>query len=102
MTMVTAMRKVATYERVSSEDQRERETIKTQTEALERRLALEDGITLVERYADDGVSGMKRLGDRPQGSRLLRDAAAHTFGKPVPSPDQLAPTQSRRGGVAVR
>jgi len=72
-------RRVATYERVSSDDQRERETIKTQTEALARRLGIEDGIELVARYADDGVSGMKSLTDRPGGAQLLRDAAAHRF-----------------------
>jgi len=32
----TGVRRVATYERVSSEDQRERETIKTQTDQLDR------------------------------------------------------------------
>lgn len=80
MTITRAgVRRVATYERVSSEDQRERQTIKTQTEALERRLSVEDRVQIVARYADDGVSGMKPLTDRPDGARLLRDAAGHAF-----------------------
>ena len=71
MTMVTATRRVATYERVSSEDQRERETIKTQTEALERRLAIEDSIELVERYgtlaerSDDSRAEFERPSETP-------------------------------------
>ncbi|MCH7882417.1 MAG: hypothetical protein IIB69_12785 [Proteobacteria bacterium] len=49
------MRRVVTYERVSSEDQRERETIRTQTAELARRLQQEPGVELVDRYVDDGV-----------------------------------------------
>ncbi len=76
---VTATRRAVTYERVSSEDQRERETIKTQTDALTRRLAQEADVTLLARYADDGVSGTIPLAERPAGSRLFRDAAAGAF-----------------------
>ena len=74
-----ATRRVATYERVSSPDQRERETIKTQTDTLDRRLALETGIERVKEYRDDGVSGTIALADRPAGRELLRDAAAGLF-----------------------
>ena len=59
-----------TYERVSSEDQRERETIKTQTDALAAMLEREDGVILVERCVDDGVSGTVPLAERPGGKRL--------------------------------
>ena len=79
MTMTTGLRRVATYERVSSEDQRERETIKTQTEALDRRLVSEPAVTVAARYRDDGVSGSQRVADRPDGGRLLRDAEAGRF-----------------------
>ena len=81
MTMTTerAVRRVATYERVSSEDQRERETIKTQTEELARSLARQPDIELVERFVDDGVSGTIPLAERPAGGRLMRDAAAGQF-----------------------
>jgi site-specific DNA recombinase len=79
MTGPSATRRVATYERVSSEDQRERETIRTQTDELARRLEREPHVTLVERYVDDGVSGTIPLGERPAGQRLLRDATAGRF-----------------------
>jgi len=75
----TATRRVVTYERVSTETQRERETIQTQSHALERRLSVEDGIEIVGRYVDDGVSGMKKLAEREAGRRLLADAAHHAF-----------------------
>jgi site-specific DNA recombinase len=76
---VPAVRRVATYERVSSEDQRERETIKTQTEEIARRLASQPGVELVGRYVDDGVSGTIPLAERPDGRRLLLDAVAGRF-----------------------
>ena len=79
MTVATGVRRVATYERVSSEDQRERETIKTQTDTLDRRLALEPGIEIIERFADDGISGTKPLAERPGGRALLAAAEAGLF-----------------------
>jgi site-specific DNA recombinase len=79
MTVVAGVRRVATYERVSSEDQRERETIKTQTDTLDRRLALEPGIEIIERFADDGISGTKPLAERPGGRALLAAAEAGLF-----------------------
>jgi site-specific DNA recombinase len=79
MTAVAGVRRVATYERVSSEDQRERETIRTQTDEIARHLAGQPGVELVSRYVDDGVSGTIPLADRPDGRRLLEDAAAHRF-----------------------
>jgi site-specific DNA recombinase len=77
--IVPAVRRVATYERVSSEDQRERETIKTQTDEIARRLASQPGVELVGRYVDDGVSGTIPLAERPDGRRLLSDAVAGRF-----------------------
>src|ERR1035437_5240640 len=72
---VPEVRRVATYERVSSEDQRERETIRTQTDELARRLALDPGIVLAGRFTDDGVSGTVPLAERPGGGQLMRAAA---------------------------
>ncbi|MGA2514576.1 MAG: recombinase family protein [Candidatus Limnocylindrales bacterium] len=79
MTVATGVRRVATYERVSSEDQRERETIRTQTDEIARHLAGQPGVELVCRYVDDGVSGTIPLAERPDGRRLLADAVAGLF-----------------------
>ena len=72
-------RRVATYERVSSEDQRERQTIRTQTDEIARRLRSEMGVELVRRYVDDGVSGTIPMSERPAGSQLLADARRGLF-----------------------
>jgi len=64
---------------VSSEDQRERETIRTQTDELARWLAGEPDVELVERFVDDGVSGTIPLAERPAGSRLMHGAATRQF-----------------------
>ncbi len=76
---VPAVRRVATYERVSSEDQRERETIRTQTDEIARHLERQPGVELVGRYVDDGVSGTIPIAERPDGRRLLEDAVAGRF-----------------------
>ena len=78
---VQAVRRVATHGRVSSEDQRERATIKTQTVELARALARDPDVELIERYLDDGVSGTIPLAERPAGGCLMRDAAAGRFGE---------------------
>ncbi len=79
MTSQNTERRVVTYERVSSEDQRERETIKTQTEELVRHLASLPDVRIVGRYQDDGISGTVPFAQRPGGARLLRDAAKQGF-----------------------
>ena len=73
---VPQVRRVATYGRVSSDDQRERETIKTQTDELARSLALNPGVVVVGNFTDDGISGTIPLPDRPGGARLMAAAAA--------------------------
>jgi site-specific DNA recombinase len=70
---------VATYERVSSDDQRERETIKTQTDQLDRWLEREPDVEIVARFSDDGVSGTRPLAERPGGQALLAAAEAGRF-----------------------
>lgn len=77
MTAVT--RRVATYERVSSEDLKQRETILTQTEELAESLAADDQVTLVGRYPDNGVSGSIDMTKRQGGGRLLEDARLQRF-----------------------
>lgn len=64
--------------RVSSEEQRERQTIATQREFIARWCAKEQ-IVPVEWYADDGVSGTIPLDQRPAGAKLLRDARDGKF-----------------------
>ena len=63
------------YARVSSDDQQERETIKTQTEFYAKYCDLH-GIKSQGVYTDDGVSGILALEERPDGKRLLDDAKA--------------------------
>src|SRR5215217_3428240 len=70
--------KVALYLRVSSDEQRERESIKTQREFFDQYCDLY-GLEVTETYADDGVSGTVPLHERPDGRRLLEDARAEKF-----------------------
>src|SRR5215203_688095 len=74
----SATGKVALYLRVSSDEQRERESIKTQREFFDQYCDLY-GLEVAETYADDGVSGTVPLHERPEGRRLLEDARAKKF-----------------------
>jgi site-specific DNA recombinase len=65
----------AAYLRVSTEEQRERQTIETQRHFAERWFD-QRGIAPVRYYVDDGVSGTIPLEERPEGVRLLADARA--------------------------
>jgi site-specific DNA recombinase len=74
VTSVTSTtRRIGVYLRVSSEEQRERQTIATQRDFAERFCALHD-IPIYGWYADDGISGTIALDKRPEGNRLLQDA----------------------------
>jgi site-specific DNA recombinase len=64
--------------RVSSEEQRERETIEIQREFLHEYCRLY-GLDVAQVYADDGVSGTIPLHERPEGRRLLEDAKEGEF-----------------------
>jgi site-specific DNA recombinase len=77
--IVTTTRRVAFYERVSSEDQKERATILTQKDALNQKLKAEPTASLIFRYTDDGISGTIPMSNRPSGKQLLRDADNHLF-----------------------
>jgi len=70
--------RIASYLRVSSEEQRERETIEIQDKFLDEYCRLY-GLEMAEVYADDGVSGTVPLHERPAGRRLLEDAKAGKF-----------------------
>lgn len=73
--------RVAVYERVSSDEQREKETIQTQTFLIDRYLADHAELEEYQRYLDDGVSGSVPLAQRPQGRRLVEHAMAGRFGR---------------------
>jgi site-specific DNA recombinase len=70
--------RAAAYGRVSTEEQRDRETIKTQVEVARHRCE-RDGLPIHDYYLDDGVSGTLPLEQRPEGARLLADARAGLF-----------------------
>ena len=69
---------VAIYVRVSTEEQRERQSINTQRDFAARYCALHE-LPIYETYADDGVSGTIPLHLRPGGIRLLQDARNGKF-----------------------
>ncbi|CAN5756008.1 hypothetical protein BH24ACT18_BH24ACT18_04120 [soil metagenome] len=70
--------RVAAYMRVSSDEQRARETIEIQRDFLNEYCRLY-GLEMADVYADDGVSGTIPLHERPEGRRLLEDAKAGKF-----------------------
>lgn len=69
---------VATYLRVSTEEQRDRQSIVTQRDFAKRYCDLHQHSVYAE-YADDGITGTVPLEQRPAGIRLLEDARAHRF-----------------------
>jgi site-specific DNA recombinase len=73
---MTGTQRLGIYMRVSSDDQADRGTIQTQADQVDRWLRAHPSFEDVDRYSDDGVSGMVPLSQRPNGGRLIRDAAA--------------------------
>jgi site-specific DNA recombinase len=69
---------VALYLRVSTEEQRERQSIATQNDFALRYCALHQ-LQIHQTYSDDGVSGTVPVELRPLGQRLLEDAQLHKF-----------------------
>jgi len=78
MTETTKKKIVAAYLRVSSDEQRENQTIKTQEDAIQRYAEM-TGLEVFDWYRDDGVSGTVPMAQRPAGKRLLADAARACF-----------------------
>jgi site-specific DNA recombinase len=70
--------RVALYLRVSSEEQRDRETIEIQREFLEQYRNLYE-LEVADIYKDDGISGTIPLHERAEGRQLLDDAKAGKF-----------------------
>ena len=73
-----ATERIALYLRVSSEEQRNRETIEIQREFLEQYCGLYE-LEVAGIYKDDGISGTIPLHERPDGRRLIEDAKAGEF-----------------------
>jgi site-specific DNA recombinase len=69
---------VAIYVRVSTEEQRERQSIATQREFADRYRQLHE-LTVYRVYADDGVSGTVPLERRAEGGQILKDARNGKF-----------------------
>lgn len=70
--------RVAAYSRTSTEEQADRGTVEAQRTHLRDFARLYD-LSIVDEYIDDGVSGSLPLGQRPEGKRLLDDAARGRF-----------------------
>lgn len=73
---------VAIYTRVSTDEQRERQSIATQREEL-LRYCQRQSLKIAGEYADDGVSGTVPFGQRPAGRRLLHDARLGKIGEVI-------------------
>jgi len=69
---------VGVYLRVSTEEQRERQSIATQREFAERYCQLHS-LSVYRVYADDGISGTVPLEQRCEGSQILKDARLGRF-----------------------
>jgi site-specific DNA recombinase len=74
--MTTELDRLAVYLRVSGDEQKQQGTIETQRGAAERYVAAYAANGAATWYADDGVSGTVPFAQRPEGARLLADAAA--------------------------
>jgi site-specific DNA recombinase len=68
---MNAKRRVALYLRVSSDEQREKQTIQNQRDSLQHRMDHEPDTELVATFADDGISGTVPLAERPGGAKLV-------------------------------
>ena len=70
--------RAALYARVSTDDQRDKQTIDNQVNAL-RGYAPHSGFAFVDEYLDDGISGTVPLEQRPEGRRMAQDARDGKF-----------------------
>src|SRR5947209_6614943 len=71
---------VGIYLRVSTEEQRERQSIETQRDFAERYCGLHE-LSQREFYSDEGISGTVALEKRPEGQRMFEDARAGRIGQ---------------------
>lgn len=73
------MKKIAIYCRVSSDDQKERDTIENQVDILNTYIEMNSSLTKVSEYLDDGISGTIPFQERPAGKNLIEDAKKGLF-----------------------
>jgi site-specific DNA recombinase len=85
---------LAAYLRVSTDDQKNNQTIENQRILIEEFLKL-NGYKIYDFYLDDGVSGTIPLSKRPGGRRLLEDAKNKKF-------DTVIVTKTNRMGRTLR
>ena len=76
---VEAVPRAVLYARVSSEEQRERQTIESQVVFAEE-YCQREGLVLEDIYRDEAVSGTTSFESRPEAKRLLEDAKDGRFG----------------------
>ena len=77
--MVSPIRRVVFYVRVSTEEQVERQSIQNQLDRLYAELERSPDVELAGVYQDNGVSGSVPLRSRPDGCRLVGDAERAFF-----------------------
>ena len=73
------MKRIAIYCRVSSDDQRKRETIDNQVDILHTYSEIKEDWIICNEYLDDGISGTISFEERPSGKRLIEDAKKGLF-----------------------
>ena len=73
------MKRVALYCRVSSDDQKERDTIENQIEILHTYIEVKEGFETYNEYLDNGISGTIPFDKRPEGKQLILDAEKGLF-----------------------
>lgn len=73
------MKKIAIYCRVSSDDQKERDTIDNQIDILNTYIEMNKDLIKVSEYLDDGISGTIPFHERPAGKKLIEAAGMELF-----------------------
>jgi len=73
------MKRIAIYCRVSSDDQKERDTIENQIDILNTYIEMKDDLEKYDEYLDDGVSGTIPFQERTYGKKLIEDAKRGFF-----------------------
>lgn len=73
------MKRIAIYCRVSSDDQKEKDTIDNQVDILNTYIEMKDNFEKYDEYLDDGVSGTIPFQERSYGKKLIEDAKHGLF-----------------------